>query len=518
MGKKYQKLIFAGAAFALLAGCAENPTSSIVKEKNLDQMLEQAANTGEDALSYSDVTKEIEDNYSTYRTQLNNDSLKVTVNVDAKVHVPEAEQLSVYRVRQKKIEQDFLDKVRETIAPETTWYEGAATQIATKADIAKEIQGWKQEIATLEAEQPIGYEGYIEEYKPHIAELESQYKSAPDHVNITDYPSDNQFHGVQQLYDSHSGEAYYEWLYSLNSTGETYYGVNDGAKGNYQVLYAQNDEDHGNCVKYERTREGYSDLSSVLPESPWDGVYHEAGEEPNLSDTGIDTAYGTIEWKAIEGETTNLSKETAKQQADDFLAQLGLTDYQCCNMGLFAQVPQLVSGPSDNGLVVKYRDIYCVSYLRNIDGVFVDNTAGEKLTDGWQGDEYVKKMWFPETIVVGVNDDGIVAFRYSTPLSVDETVVEKASIKSFDEIKDTFEKMVVIENALEDEAVSIKVTDVKLVYARISEKDSFDTGVLVPVWDFQGNISSEYRGETSNTSILSINAIDGSVINWTLGY
>ena len=50
--------------------------------------------------------------------------------------------------------------------------------------------------------------------------------------------------------------------------------------------------------------------------------------------------------------------------------------------------------------------------------------------------------------------------------------------------------MVVIENAVEGEdgTVSIEVTDVKLVYTRISEKDSFDTGLVVPVWDFEGRI------------------------------
>ena len=110
-------------------------------------------------------------------------------------------------------------------------------------------------------------------------------------------------------------------------------------------------------------------------------------------------------------------------------------------------------------------------------------------------------------------------FRYLTPLSVDETVVEKTSIKLFQDIKDTFEQMVVIENAVEGEegTVSIEVTDVKLVYTRISEKDSFDTGLIVPVWDFEGRMIDEYGQEVTG-NILSINAIDGTVINRDLGY
>ncbi len=81
--------------------------------------------------------------------------------------------------------------------------------------------------------------------------------------------------------------------------------------------------------------------------------------------------------------------------------------------------------------------------------------------------------------------------------------------------------MVVIENASKDGGsdakVSIKVTDVSLMYTRISEKDSFDTGLIVPVWNFTGTVTDEF-GQEKTGAVLSINAIDGSVINQTLGY
>lgn len=179
---------------------------------------------------------------------------------------------------------------------------------------------------------------------------------------------------------------------------------------------------------------------------------------------------------------------------------------------------------------MKYRDVYRFLYLRKLDGVFVNNQAGFKLSDGWQGESYVKKMWESEAVAVSVNDAGIVDFHYLSPLSIDKTVVEKSKIKSFSEIKDTFEKMVVIENAQdalegeEREQVSIRVTDVSLVYTRISEKDSFDTGLVVPVWNFEGTIANEKLSDKAGAktaakgNILSINAIDGSVINQELGY
>ena len=132
-------------------------------------------------------------------------------------------------------------------------------------------------------------------------------------------------------------------------------------------------------------------------------------------------------------------------------------------------------------------------------------------------------LWTAEDIAVFVNDDGIVGFDYMTPLTVTETVVEKSTLKNFDEIKDIFEQMVVTMNAVESEEamegnVTIDIDSVKLRYTRISEKDSFDTGLLVPVWDFIGTKTDQYGYEVQNAVIMSINAIDGSVIDRSLGY
>ena len=72
------------------------------------------------------------------------------------------------------------------------------------------------------------------------------------------------------------------------------------------------------------------------------------------------------------------------------------------------------------------------------------------------------------------------------------------------------------ENTPENAKKEIEVTDIRLGYAIISEEGSFDTGLLVPVWDFNG-IIKQY-GRTEEKSIMTINAIDGTVINRELGY
>lgn len=128
----------------------------------------------------------------------------------------------------------------------------------------------------------------------------------------------------------------------------------------------------------------------------------------------------------------------------------------------------------------------------------------------------MKKVWPIEEIAIQVTDDGIIGVDYASPIETVDTVVEGATLKQFDEIKGIFENMVVAMYADEELKREIKVDSVKLGYAIISEEGTFDTGLLVPVWDFNGTVNDS--GRTDETSIMTINAIDSTVIDRGLGY
>lgn len=524
MKKRVMALLISGILVVTLAGCASNPEKSIVKEKNMDKMLQEAQNT-EDKSSYEQVQEEVKQ-YETYQTQIEDDKLKVSVHVDAKVEVPEVEKLSVYRVSQKKIKQSFLDSIRKALTPNVTYYDGQKAQIRTKADIAKSIQWYESEIERYEKE---GEASMAEETKEGLKEEQEAYKKAPDSVKLTDYPLDNKIQNIKDLYNSNPEDEFYSWLHELHGDGEMFFGLSDGADGNFHSLYMQNCENYGNCLRYDCNKTGYSsniyhaDVGSDIPQIlPW-----EKDERPNFYNAdekggiGMPVIEETESVECVDNEPLTLSLEEALEKVEAFLKQAGLEDYACYEKGKFSQ---LIDSGNEEGDAFRYRDVYRFLCLRKLDDVFVNNQAGFKLVDEWRGKDYVKKMWENEAVSIAVNDSGIVDFYYLSPLSIDDTVVEKSSIKSFSEIKDTFEQMVVIENAsdyleemTESQKVSIKVTDVRLVYTRISEKDSFDTGLIVPVWDFEGTITDEYGYEQTG-NILSINAIDGSVIDPYLGY
>lgn len=524
MRKKFhQGMTCITLASLLLAGCQKNPDSSVVANKDFDTMIEQAENTEGETTEVAELV----DNYDTYKTTIEDKTMHVSVNVDATVDIPKTDKLSIYRVKQQTISQELLDKVRKTLAGNVNFCDGGILGAETKQTIESEINMLKDMMEGVQNDNLLSEEDrqtYVSEYQARIDELQSKYESAKDEVPLSDYPSDNRFHSVSSLYASDSANNYYEWQNSLNPNGEIFYGVSDAKDGNYTFLYAQNNENYGNRLHFRTNKVGYPYGTPVIGTSGFDGtsmdysgLVWECGTEPK-STFLEDNPRELVEDKQ---ETCNLTEEEAKNQADTFLNMLGLTDYSYYTGGLYNE---LLDCYGDNTDIFKYKTEYIFGYRRNINGVFACNEGESKLTDGYQGDTYVKKLWEGEGVTVIVNDNGVVGFDLCTPLTVTDTVVEQASLKSFEEVKDIFEQMIVTMNATIDEESEVKVNINKVVlrYTRISEPDSFDTGLLVPTWEFIGTINGAvgtrwYEGN-EDIIVMSINAIDGSVINHELGY
>lgn len=523
MNRNRMAWIISGILIFSLSGCAGNPEKSVVREKNMDKMIQEAEAT-DHAGSYEQVKEEMKQ-YETYQTKIQDKDLKVSVDVDAKVEIPEVDKLSVYRVSQKKISQKLFDRIRNALTPDLSYYDGSKVNARTKPVIAKEINDLEKSLAQDKKSGDVD-KVQLKEDEDTIAELKKEYKKAPDKVTLTDYPIDHKILEIQKVHNANPGDTFFDWLYELHGKGSFFYGVSDGKDGNFHALFTQNSANYGNCLRYFSSQQGYgydsnvyhadveNDIPNIVPNEP--------DKEPNFFDTksGVSMVEpdGDFSLQCVDNEPLTLSEEDAEKQAEELLKKTGLNDYAVYDKGRYSQMLEY----GEDG-VVRYRNIYRFLCLRKLDGVFVDNQAGYKLMDEWKGNDYVKKMWGSEAVAITVNDSGIVGFYYLSPLAIKDTVVEESRIKSFGEIKETFEQMVVIENTpdeleeMKDEKVSIKITDVRLVYTRISEKDSFNTGLVVPVWNFEGTVVDAFGYEKTGT-ILSINAIDGSVIDQQLGY
>ena len=139
--------------------------------------------------------------------------------------------------------------------------------------------------------------------------------------------------------------------------------------------------------------------------------------------------------------------------------------------------------------------------------------------------------WSYERCKVIVGDDGIQKVELCNPYEIGEIQTENVKLMSFDEIIKIYEQMMEVSNAditRYETHREYHIRRITLGYMRIYDptKDS-DTGLLVPVWDFFGGFDltepdgtslGKNTGEHSTQSHLTINAIDGTVIDRGLGY
>ena len=159
-----------------------------------------------------------------------------------------------------------------------------------------------------------------------------------------------------------------------------------------------------------------------------------------------------------------------------------------------------------------------------------------------------------EQISVIIDDDGIMSVTWTGNGSGQGILNENVELLSFQEAMERFAQQITLEYSFEDEeeddfiqGMTIYIKKITLGYMEIQQKDS-NTNILIPAWNFFGFSTTEYDekrareiwefdGETEAEieerlqehinnnlkkvesgvcgldSILSLNAVDGSVIN-----
>ena len=161
---------------------------------------------------------------------------------------------------------------------------------------------------------------------------------------------------------------------------------------------------------------------------------------------------------------------------------------------------------------------------------------------GGMSNEASRDMYAPswpyERLTVFITNNGIRDLYWNSPIEITETVVENAGLLSFEAVMEIFKKMAGVVYSgymLPTDAASytgeltqsygIKVNEIRLEFRRVREQNSVENGLLMPVWSFYGHTwrvmeSGETAGWISNgrECILTINAVDGSVIDLNKGY
>ena len=165
---------------------------------------------------------------------------------------------------------------------------------------------------------------------------------------------------------------------------------------------------------------------------------------------------------------------------------------------------------------------------------------------------YEQDLWNYERFEICMDDSGLQALNWTDPVEFDGVVEEQVNLLSLDQVIDVFENMFFVKNDFLEstlaeiyvdeegnelssvDRIDVNITKIKLGLARVQAGKKY---VLIPVWDFFGSeealtpegedfrlsyntleVREISKMSEQTQSKLTINAIDGSIVNRDIGY
>lgn len=209
--------------------------------------------------------------------------------------------------------------------------------------------------------------------------------------------------------------------------------------------------------------------------------------------------------------------ETLLEGTDMAVQALYLTDD--ANMGNY-------DGKSSTAETYVYK-VYCVRQTAGVQQSFLRGMAMPI-----DGSIALSPSWYYECMELLIGDEGVISLSWTSPHRIGDVVVEDAALLSFEEIISIFCRVfpITLDASYSEEiykAVDIEIDRIVLETQRIIEQNSIENGLLVPVWNFYGVQKNtdvhgvteiEHNGVFDPLLLLSINAVDGSIIDVHRGY
>ena len=180
------------------------------------------------------------------------------------------------------------------------------------------------------------------------------------------------------------------------------------------------------------------------------------------------------------------------------------------------------------GVTNPFRCVWRLRYTRTFNGLptTYDTIPCQPYIDP-EDDKEVLPAADYENIQVYIDDTGIVGFRWAAPLEIGNVVIDDAAVLPFREILKVFTGAFLVANSWSNspaESMDFQITQIRFGYVRVRDADVYNVGILIPVWDFYGEYVYDPSGDLPeygfryDQSMFTINAIDGSIIDRTLGY
>jgi hypothetical protein len=478
-------------AVALFTGCQATPNENVVARKDLQQMLEQAQKESAEINSGISLSEQYGiPNHYTYEATGAGGMLNI--NVDAAVNVPTGSAMPIYRVKATEFSQEVVTAFFQALCGDAEMYIDSGQR--TKEQIRQDILSIESQIAQIKDDPQRSEE--TEAAKSALAEQEREWETAPDTLmeDRTDGTLLNDKTTASDVAVSQSDELIATPMPQAGGSGT-------------------------GLEAYERVNGGDGRRFGVSNDSTPAMLYYDCRNSSEGS---------------IFGQTLTIPIQEESDIDTDTLSKVGIKPKEA------SQLVQSLLNNTDSGMVVDrmylqndaiyYDDgiaepakhyaylIYCV---RTVDGLPCSYVAGAS----YQADDAVAPYWQYEEMYFLVNGEGIFEMWWTCPIEVVEMINNDARLKSFQEIQGIFEKMMLVryEALAEYNKYDFEINRATLALHRIVEQNSNGSGLLVPAWNYYGKLITDpddplLCNETLDRSFLTINAIDGSLIDVGKGY
>ena len=485
--RKTISLVLAGVlALALLPGFvkAENTASVLTKEQ--EQLLQTAESGREGSVLLPEL--EVPDRFTGDWSGVEG---FINVHADAAIELPDAEKIPIGTISRRDFTQEDADNLMRVFLKGNTLYEELGMTKQRALDRLEQYEAMQR------GEIPLEGDSLTLENLPEVIERWKEYvRSAPE--------GDERIPASTRFESKDYGEELRGWA---------------EVDGRELHLFIQNQSsfwDHASVFE-----PGYGDLNGTWAQ-PISLIPDEALPEPL---------------------TVGFSAGDALSQGDELIAKLGFQNVICDEITpvFFTSTMNPYAVDADESLPEAESDIaelilatgYELHYVRCLNGFPIGYTSASGTASTETGAP--TRAWMYEYITIDITEDGVKCFQWFSPHTEPVMLAEDSRLLPFNQVAEIFARMMMVKNndVLYANARNgftttrnFRINKVSLTIMRIRDRENFDEGMLIPVWDFCGTVQYEYdgwdnygfTGDHEERIFLTINAVDGSIIDRDLGF
>lgn len=454
----------------MATSCQPTPENVIIRNKGNDTLANMLSKSEPDN-QFSDFAS-----INTVSEHIANDKLNVDITIDADVIIPNASELPVISYRSREFIQEDIEHIISVLCKDKKLYE--INQTLTVDEINQIIIYYKKELSELTDENISPADNgatplTTEQITNTIKEYERLRETAPTEIELIPasftLPSENQVYLLEGQTDALPNER--ETITIFNAPG---YGT--------QITY----------YNPSFLRHSYKEHTDIVPEG------------------------------------LTITEKEAIEQAQTLVNALGENQMHLCSIVADESVLDPDTTLDNERHMSPYYQLTFIRTINNIPSTYDYRYFAE--------DESAETLYY-ERIYVYVNDEGIIAFEWYSPLVEKEILNNNVGIIEFNEIlQEAIKDFPLISSKDDTEKIDrtiINIDTIRLGYMQVKMKNRPDEYMFIPVWDFFGSSEHHYtemipgwsidedgwlRSDNLAKSYLTINAIDGSTIDRSLGY